>query len=71
VRIAARVFRHFEARPWRFDAAAYRPAPKQKALADDSVDTPWDPDLSRAMRSTGKCVDEEAVADNLIDDLER
>jgi len=71
VRIAARVFRYCDARPWRFDAAAYRAAPKQKALAEDPVDTPWDPDLSLAMRSIGKSVDEEALADNLIDDLER
>jgi uncharacterized protein (TIGR02679 family) len=71
VRIAARLFRYCDARPWRFDAAAYRAAPKQNALAGDPVDTPWDPDLSLAMRSIGKSVHEEAVAATLLEDLQR
>ncbi len=71
VQIAARVFRCCGARPWRFDAAAYQNAPKQKLLTGNPVDTPWDPELSTTMRAHAKSVHEEAIAPTLLADLKR
>ncbi len=71
VQIAGRVFRCCGARPWRFDAAAYRAAPKQKNLDGSPSETPWDPELSAAMASLGKSVHEEAIARILIEDLKK
>jgi len=39
------------------------------ALAGTAQPTPWDPELSRVMATTGRAVYEETVADPLIDDL--
>ena len=71
VQIAGRVFRCCGARPWRFDATAYRAAPKQKNLDGSPSETPWDPELSAAMASLGKSVHEEAIARILIEDLKK
>ncbi|MCC5788547.1 MAG: TIGR02679 family protein [Opitutales bacterium] len=71
VQIASRVFHYCGARPWRFDASAYLAAPKQKKLTGSPVDTPWDPELSLAMRTHAKSVHEEAIASTLITDLKR
>ena len=58
--------------PWRFDAAAYErtvaahPGPR---LRGASVGAAWDPELAAAMRRVGFGVEEEAVVDELLDDL--
>ncbi len=59
--------------PWRFDVAAYeravavQPGPR---LRGAPVGAAWDPGLSAAMRRAGRVVEEEAVVDELLDDLE-
>lgn len=69
ISIASRVFRCCEARPWRFDATSYLAAPKHKPLTGAATPTPWDPPLSEVIKTTGKSVHEEAVAETLLDDL--
>jgi uncharacterized protein (TIGR02679 family) len=60
------------AAPWRFDAGAYEravaahPGPR---LRGPPVTATWDPELSTAMQRVGRAVEEEAVADELLDDL--
>jgi len=60
--------------PWRFTAADYRRALADGAagppLEPPSAPTPWDPELSRAMTEAGVAVEEEAVLDDLLADLE-
>ena len=41
------------------------------ALDSDPAATPWDPELAEAMRTTGRAVYEETVADQLLADLAR
>jgi uncharacterized protein (TIGR02679 family) len=71
--IAASVMRRHGARPWRMTAADYsagiRTDVEHVRLAGTPQPTPWDPELGRVMAATGRAVYEEAVADQLIDDL--
>jgi hypothetical protein len=39
------------------------------ALNGDPVPTPWEPELRETMRSTGRAIYEETVADQLLADL--
>ena len=58
--------------PWRFDVAAYEcavaahPGPR---LRGAPVGAAWDPELAAAMQRVGRSVEEEAVVDELLDDL--
>jgi uncharacterized protein (TIGR02679 family) len=73
VRIANRVFDRLRVLPWRFDTAAYR-AGAASELAAPLRGRPavasWDADLSDAMVELGRQVEEEAVLDGLLADLE-
>jgi uncharacterized protein (TIGR02679 family) len=58
--------------PWRFDAAAYEravavhPGPR---LRGAPVAAAWELELSATMQRSGRAVEEEAVVDELLDDL--
>jgi uncharacterized protein (TIGR02679 family) len=69
--IARRVIEGFGARPWRLRAEDYLAAPKGEPLARTAtLVSPWCPDLAEAMRRTGRSVHEEAIADDLLHDLD-
>lgn len=58
--------------PWRFDAAAYRAAATTRGgreLTGPAVTARWAPDLTGAMRELARCIEEELVLDDLLDDL--
>ncbi len=68
--IARRVIDDHGAVPWRFCAADYLAAPKGKPLSSESIPaSPWDPALSEALRREARAVHEEAVAEDLLNDL--
>jgi uncharacterized protein (TIGR02679 family) len=73
VRIAGRLLDHVPWTPWRYTAADYRAAvaahPRTAALTGAPADTPWDPELAAALRSTGRRIEEELVLANLLADL--
>jgi uncharacterized protein (TIGR02679 family) len=74
MRIAAGIFGHFPARPWRFRAGDYLAAIAARAnglrpLEGRPAPTPWDPALSEAMTAAGLVVEEEAVLAELLTDL--
>jgi len=61
-------------RPWRFSAADYRAACRISAgrpLDGAPVAACWDAGLAQAMQATGRAIDEEALAETLLDDLAR
>ncbi|GJF32556.1 hypothetical protein KNE206_52560 [Kitasatospora sp. NE20-6] len=65
----------YRARPWRMTASDYL-AGASDTGEDDRISlsgkphpTPWDPQLAEAMQRTNQTLYEEAVADNLLDDL--
>lgn len=74
VRIATALRRSVPWRPWRYTAAHYRAAAATVAEAPDLTGpptaTPWDPDLAVALTERGIRVEEEAVLDDLLADLE-
>ncbi|WP_280888307.1 TIGR02679 family protein [Streptomyces sp. LBL] len=74
VRIATALSRSVPWRPWRYTAAHYRAAVTGVADAPDLTGppaaTPWDPDLAVALAECGVRVEEEAVLDDLLADLE-
>jgi uncharacterized protein (TIGR02679 family) len=63
--------------PWRFRAEDYRGAvtlaerssAECPPLSGEPVETPWDPTLAPAMAETGVAVEEEAVLEDLLEDL--
>lgn len=73
LRIAGALSRHVDWRPWRFNAADYRAAVSaggdSLSLSGPPTESPWDPDLARAMARHGLAVEEEAVIDLLADDV--
>lgn len=72
LRIANFLFDRLPIKPWRFDAAAYRAAaPRGHALVGPAIEARWDVDLTEAMRTTGKAVEEELVLDDVVEDLRR
>jgi uncharacterized protein (TIGR02679 family) len=56
---------------WRFDAAAYRTAaaahPHTAPLSGAPVAASWDPELTDAMRETGRQIEQELLAPELLD----
>ncbi len=70
VAIARDVLSRPGATPWLMTAADYLAGARSndlyQELAGDPVPTPWDPELSEAMRATGRVLYEEAVADRLL-----
>lgn len=66
--------RRFGAQPWRFRAQDYLDAAFDvevgaRSLGSDRVTADWDSALAAAMQARNRAVDEEAVADRLLDDL--
>jgi uncharacterized protein (TIGR02679 family) len=74
VRIAMALRRSVPWRPWRYTAAHYRAAAAKMAeapeLTGSPAATPWDPALAVALAERGVRVEEEAVLDDLLSDLE-
>jgi len=61
-------------RPWRFTAADYLAACRISAgrpLDGAPVAAKWDTGLAQAMQASGRAIDEEALAETLLDDLAR
>ncbi len=75
VAITAGLISRHGARPWLMNASDYLSGAKTNgsylALDGDPAATPWDPELAEAMRTTGRAVYEETVADQLLADLAR
>jgi uncharacterized protein (TIGR02679 family) len=73
VAITAKVIDRHGARPWRMTAGDYLSGIKAGdtavALKGDPVPTPWEPELRETMRTTGRAIYEETVADELLADL--
>jgi uncharacterized protein (TIGR02679 family) len=72
LRIGNVVFNRLAARPWRFDAFAYRRALDNGAghrLAGEPTACSWDPELADTMHRAGLRVEEEHVLDDLLSDL--
>ena len=75
LRIGNHVMREHGARAWRFGAADYRDALHGAPTSGRSleervgVEASWDDTLASAMRAARRAIDEEMVADRLIDDL--
>jgi uncharacterized protein (TIGR02679 family) len=69
IRIGNVVFDRLPARPWRFDVAAYRDAPRGHALSGAPAVARWDSALTDAMAAAGRTVEEELVLADLLDDL--
>lgn len=71
LRIANRILEAIPFQPWRFTAADYQAAPKEGyELRTRPVEAAWDPDLAPAMAEAGVAVEEEAVLEDLLGDLE-
>ena len=72
VRIARAVCERVDARPWRYDRAAYEAALLLAPLArltGAPAETPWDPGLAASMRRHNLRVEEELVLDAMLEDL--
>lgn len=74
LRIGNLMVREHDARPWRFSTADYcaavRGAPRPGRLLDDAaVSALWDDALARAMLAERLAIDEEGLAELLLDDL--
>ncbi|MBA2323738.1 MAG: TIGR02679 family protein [Pseudonocardiales bacterium] len=70
VRIGNVLFGRLPMQPWRFDAASYQAAVADGGgLSGPPAEPLWDPDLGAAMRTAGRVVEEERVADVLLADL--
>jgi uncharacterized protein (TIGR02679 family) len=71
LRIANRILESIPFRPWRFTAADYQAAAKEGyELRTRPVEATWDPELAPEMVEAGVAVEEEAVLDDLLGDLE-
>jgi uncharacterized protein (TIGR02679 family) len=75
VAITAKVIDRHGARPWRMTAGDYLSGVEAGdtaiALRGDPVPTPWEPELRETMRSIGRAIYEETVADQLLTDLRK
>lgn len=74
LRIGNQMIREHDARPWRFSTADYRAAvigaPRPgRPLDDAAVGALWDETLADAMLAERLAIDEEGLADLLLDDL--
>lgn len=74
LQITNHVLRTWQARPWKMSArdyeAAVRAAPhRQRDLTVSKLTASWDPQLAPAMCQHGLAIAEEAVADQLLEDL--
>jgi uncharacterized protein (TIGR02679 family) len=65
--------RRLPVEPWRFDAGAYRDAALAHShtatLAGPPVVASWDLELTETMAATGRQIEEELVAEDLLDRL--
>ena len=75
IHIANNVMKLCDARSWRFGAEDYIQAvktiaPKERDLEDVHVAASWDTALGESMRSNGIAIAEEAIASQLVNDLQ-
>ncbi|MFD7627410.1 TIGR02679 family protein [Streptomyces sp. NPDC059851] len=75
LRIAATLMQHVPWRPWRYTADDYREGVAAtgidaQPLSGKPAPSPWDPDLALALAEHGMRLEEEAVLDTLLADLE-
>jgi uncharacterized protein (TIGR02679 family) len=74
VTIGNLLHRRLDVEAWRFDASAYRAAaaaqPHTAILSGAPVTASWDRHLTEAMRETGRQIEEELVAPELLDALD-
>jgi len=68
IRIGNFVMRRFGARPWRFGAEDYRPR-AGRPLQGEPVAASWDATLAPKMVQYGLALDQEGIAEILLDDL--
>lgn len=74
LRIANTLHRALPFIPWRYTTSHYLRAarsPDLPGLGGNPVDAAWDSELRSAMETTGKVVEEEAVIEDLLGDLEK
>ncbi|MFE5585388.1 TIGR02679 family protein [Kitasatospora sp. NPDC056531] len=75
IRIASRLLAHVPWTPWRYTTADYRAAQDAHGDTAPLTGTPteaaWDPELSAALRTAGRRIEEELVLDDLLADLAR
>lgn len=71
IRIANLLFSRYPVRPWRFDTQSYVAQARQSlaALRGKPVEATWDRELSGAIVLHGVRVEEEAVLNDLLEDL--
>lgn len=73
LRIAAALGERVRWTPWRYTAADYedavRRAPRSLRLRGTPASSPWDADLATRMAQHGLSVEEEAIVEDLVDDL--
>lgn len=73
IELATDALRRHHAEPWRLGATDYRRALSAgtgtKTLTGCPASTPWSPDLCTAMSEAGLMVEEEAVVNELLEDL--
>ena len=69
IAIANRVVQRFGAVPWRMGAVDYEEQvrPDAPCLSGIEVEAVWDPELSAAMRASGRALHEEVVLPDLLD----
>ena len=70
LQIANIVMRTFAARPWRMRAADYTPR-RGRTLTGEPVVASWDAKLTPRMAAVGYVLEEEAVVDGLLEDLQQ
>jgi uncharacterized protein (TIGR02679 family) len=73
ITIANGLFARFGVGPWQFDAAAYRAAARSggSLLRGRAVQAAWDSELTEAMLTLGRKIEEEQVLASLLADLAR
>ncbi|WP_235581751.1 DUF2399 domain-containing protein [Rhodococcus sp. Leaf278] len=67
-----RAMDRYDASPWRMDVDSYRralDARNSEPLKGHPTDSPWDPELSAALRDSGRAVMEERLIPDLLADL--
>jgi Protein of unknown function C-terminus (DUF2399) len=73
VAITTRVIDRHGGRPWRMTAGDYlagvQASDSPVGLKGEPVPTPWEPGLYETMRTTGRAIYEETIADQLLADL--
>lgn len=70
LQMAQLVMARHGAKPWRFGQADYLNATRVRTLEGASCASPWDPGLAESMKTRQVAVHEEALVEDLLQDLE-